>query len=304
VRAGRVTTAFLTENPPLSEPPRPHRPRSGAHRGGSTSPLRRPGRRPTSTPRGGRARGAQEQSAVIAPMPGTVIRVLVEPGTEVARATAARRARGDEDGDAARRAVRRDRAAVHVGEGDRVAAEPCWWSWTSDGRRRLDDAADFSRGGPLLLATRRDTTSSSASPATIRDSPDRYPCGVSGLSVRKARWPRRAADAAVQPRARAAPVDTGARGACRAVAGEEIPGVTGTEPEVHEFAELWSEHSGVAGRVNMRQGVYALEQVASAPGGTGIGSRCDGRRLRARASLVDRVRRGGAARGRPGPRRR
>jgi predicted GNAT family acetyltransferase len=46
---------------------------------------------------------------------------------------------------------------------------------------------------------------------------------------------------------------------------EEIPGVVGTVPEIHEFAELWSKRSGVPGRVNMRQGVYALDQVELVP---------------------------------------
>ena len=54
-------------------------------------------------------------------MPGTVIRVHVARRLDGQGRRAARRARGDEDGDAADRAVRRRRAAVHVREGDRVA---------------------------------------------------------------------------------------------------------------------------------------------------------------------------------------
>ena len=46
-----------------------------------------------------------------------------------------------------------------------------------------------------------------------------------------------------------------------AVGGEKLPGVVGAEPEVHEFAELWTTHTGVPARTNMRQGVYALERV-------------------------------------------
>jgi predicted GNAT family acetyltransferase len=49
------------------------------------------------------------------------------------------------------------------------------------------------------------------------------------------------------------------------VAEEELPGVVGSEPEVHEFAELWSRRSGIAARTNMRQGVYALERVEPLP---------------------------------------
>jgi predicted GNAT family acetyltransferase len=50
-----------------------------------------------------------------------------------------------------------------------------------------------------------------------------------------------------------------------AVAGEELPGVVGAEPEVHEFAELWTRRTGVAAHTSMRQGVYALERVAPLP---------------------------------------
>ena len=46
-----------------------------------------------------------------------------------------------------------------------------------------------------------------------------------------------------------------------AVAGEKLPGVVGAEPEVHEFAELWTRRTGVPARTNMRQGVYALQEV-------------------------------------------
>jgi hypothetical protein len=49
------------------------------------------------------------------------------------------------------------------------------------------------------------------------------------------------------------------------VAGEKLPGVVGAEPEVQEFAELWTRRTGVAARTNMRQGVYALERVEPLP---------------------------------------
>ncbi|MCW2975709.1 MAG: hypothetical protein JWM06_990, partial [Actinomycetia bacterium] len=83
VRAGRTTTAFLTESPPLSEAP--SRAPEGAWAGSwrlnlpSPPPQAAPdidaaAREPGSTP---------EQAAITAPMPGTVIGVLVEPGTRV-----------------------------------------------------------------------------------------------------------------------------------------------------------------------------------------------------------------------------
>jgi hypothetical protein len=50
-----------------------------------------------------------------------------------------------------------------------------------------------------------------------------------------------------------------------AIAGEDLPGLVGGEPEVYEFAELWSRHTGRTTRTNMRQGVYALEQVEPLP---------------------------------------
>ncbi len=54
-----------------------------------------------------------------------------------------------------------------------------------------------------------------------------------------------------------------------AVAGEELPGVVGTEPEVHELAELWCRHTGRGARTNMRQGVYALDRVEPLPAAPG-----------------------------------
>jgi uncharacterized protein len=49
------------------------------------------------------------------------------------------------------------------------------------------------------------------------------------------------------------------------VAGEELPGVVGGEPEALEFADLWTRSTGMGTRTNMRQGVYALEQVEPLP---------------------------------------
>jgi acetyl-CoA/propionyl-CoA carboxylase, biotin carboxylase, biotin carboxyl carrier protein len=85
VRAGRVTTAFLTENPPLSEPPAaaPAEVWSEPWRLNLPSPPSRPAPDVDATAGGSGASG-QKQSEVVAPMPGTVIRVLVEPGATVA----------------------------------------------------------------------------------------------------------------------------------------------------------------------------------------------------------------------------
>ena len=84
VLAGRTTTAFLTDHPPLSEAPLrlPSGPWDGAWRLNLPSPA------PHSPPdvdeaRGARARGGAEQSSLTAPMPGTVIRVLAKEGDRV-----------------------------------------------------------------------------------------------------------------------------------------------------------------------------------------------------------------------------
>ena len=83
VRAGRATTAFLTENPPLSEPPSraPAPAWSGAWRLNLAAPPPRPLPDVDAVSHEPGAEG--EQSTVTAPMPGTVIKVLVEPGAGV-----------------------------------------------------------------------------------------------------------------------------------------------------------------------------------------------------------------------------
>jgi acetyl/propionyl-CoA carboxylase alpha subunit len=84
LRAGRVTTAFLTENAPLSEPPAavPAPAWDGPWRLNLPPAAVRPAP-DLDAASGGRASGGHEQSEVVAPMPGTVIRVLAEPGARV-----------------------------------------------------------------------------------------------------------------------------------------------------------------------------------------------------------------------------
>jgi acetyl/propionyl-CoA carboxylase alpha subunit len=84
VRAGRTTTAFLVENPPMSEPP-PRAP-DPPWRGGWRLNLGAPGPQPPpDVDQAARDHGAPgaEQSALTAPMPGTVIRVAVAAGDKV-----------------------------------------------------------------------------------------------------------------------------------------------------------------------------------------------------------------------------
>ncbi len=81
VRAGQTTTAFLTENPPLSLPPAraPERPWRSAWRLNLPAPPVQPPPIADADEHG--LGGAQ--SSLTAPMPGTVIRVLVAEGDQV-----------------------------------------------------------------------------------------------------------------------------------------------------------------------------------------------------------------------------
>jgi acetyl/propionyl-CoA carboxylase alpha subunit len=83
VRAGQTTTAFLTEHPPLSEPPprAPDAAWNGAWR--LNLPPVPPRPVPVLDEAGPGSGPSEEQSSVTAPMPGTVLKVLVEPGAHV-----------------------------------------------------------------------------------------------------------------------------------------------------------------------------------------------------------------------------
>jgi acetyl/propionyl-CoA carboxylase alpha subunit len=82
VRAGRATTAFLTENPSLSEHP-PQAP-AAAWSGAWRLNLPAPPPQPVPDACSAAADGAgSEQSVLTAPMPGTVLKVLVTPGESV-----------------------------------------------------------------------------------------------------------------------------------------------------------------------------------------------------------------------------
>jgi acetyl/propionyl-CoA carboxylase alpha subunit len=83
LRAGRTTTAFLTEHPPLSAPPLrvPDPPWRSGFRLNLPSP---PPHAPPDVEAASHERGGGPgESTVTAPMPGTVIRVLVAPGDAV-----------------------------------------------------------------------------------------------------------------------------------------------------------------------------------------------------------------------------
>ena len=82
LRAGETTTAFLTEHPPLSEPRRPLPPVwRGSFRLNLPSP---PTHAPPDESAAAHGHGpGSEHSAITAPMPGTVLRVLVAEGDTV-----------------------------------------------------------------------------------------------------------------------------------------------------------------------------------------------------------------------------
>ena len=86
VRAGRVTTAFLAENPPLSAPPAavPADVWGEPWRLNLPPAPSRPAPDVDDAASGAHGSGGHEQAELAAPMPGTVIRVLVEPGARVA----------------------------------------------------------------------------------------------------------------------------------------------------------------------------------------------------------------------------
>jgi acetyl/propionyl-CoA carboxylase alpha subunit len=122
VRAGRATTAFLTEHPPLSEPPSraPDPAWSGSWR------LNLPPLEPRPVPaldEAGPGRGPSgEQSSVTAPMPGTVLRVLVEPGAQVKAREPLVVLEAMKMETPLASPYDATVRAVHVAEGDRVAA--------------------------------------------------------------------------------------------------------------------------------------------------------------------------------------
>ncbi|HET6624507.1 MAG TPA: biotin carboxylase N-terminal domain-containing protein [Gaiellaceae bacterium] len=121
VRAGEATTAFLIEHPPLAPPPLVSAPAPWRTPWRLNLPAPPPSTPPDVAAAAQRHHPAEHGSAVTAPMPGTVIRVDVEPGDEVAarRALVVLEAMKMEipvhspfDGTV---------SAVHVSAGDRVA---------------------------------------------------------------------------------------------------------------------------------------------------------------------------------------
>jgi acetyl/propionyl-CoA carboxylase alpha subunit len=121
VRAGRVTTAFLAENPPLSEPPAaaPAQIWSEPWRLNLPPPPSQPP--PDVDSAAGTLGSGHKQSEVVAPMPGTVIRILVEPGAKVAARQPLVVLEAMKMETPLASPYEATVRTVHVGEGDRVA---------------------------------------------------------------------------------------------------------------------------------------------------------------------------------------
>ena len=83
VRAGEATTAFLTEHPPLSALPLAPCPGRRAHTVAAQPPAPAPDTAARHRRRGAPRGAAEGESAITAPMPGTVIRLEVAPGDDV-----------------------------------------------------------------------------------------------------------------------------------------------------------------------------------------------------------------------------
>jgi acetyl/propionyl-CoA carboxylase alpha subunit len=83
VRAGETTTAFLVEHPPLSRPPLREAPAPWRTPFRLNLPAPAPAPPPDVAAAADHGAAGGEQSAVVAPMPGTVIKVLVGAGDSV-----------------------------------------------------------------------------------------------------------------------------------------------------------------------------------------------------------------------------
>ena len=148
--------------------------------------------------------------------------------------------------------------------------------------RLADASAFFAEAEPFLLADEARRNLILGIAGTIRDSPDHYTArdfwlvrdGVKVVAAGLRTPPYNLVLARpVSPQALAALAEV--------LAGAELPGVVGAEPEVVDFASLWTERTGISSRTNMRQGVYALERVEPppTPPGSARGATADDREL-------------------------
>ena len=136
---------------------------------------------------------------------------------------------------------------------------------------RLEDAAEFlTEAGPLLLADEARHNLILGIAGTIRDSPDVYPLRSLWLVRKEGRPVAAAIRTPPYNLILARPESPLALEALADGIAEELPGVNGCVPEADAFAEIWAGRTGARSRTNMRQGVYALEQVQPLPAVPGL----------------------------------
>jgi uncharacterized protein len=127
---------------------------------------------------------------------------------------------------------------------------------------RLDDAATFLvEAEALLLADEARHNLILGIAGTIRDAPDHYPARTFWLVREDGEVVAAALRTPPYNLILAAPRSEEALAVLATGIAEDLPGVVGAEPEAVGFADLWSRQTGVRTRTNMRQGIYALEQV-------------------------------------------
>ena len=132
--------------------------------------------------------------------------------------------------------------------------------------KRLDDAAKFlAEAGPLLLADEARHNLALGIAGTVRDSPDLYPLRSFWLVRHGSDIVAAALRTPPYNLVLARPQSKDALAPLADAIAEDLPGVVGAVPESEDFAELWSRQTGLTARTNMRQGVYALEQVEPLP---------------------------------------
>jgi predicted GNAT family acetyltransferase len=127
---------------------------------------------------------------------------------------------------------------------------------------KLDDAATFlAEADALLLADEARHNLILGIAGTIRDSPDHYPARSLWLVHEDGEVVAAALRTPPYNLILAGPRSEEALTVLATGIAEDLPGVVGAEPEAVGFADRWSRQTGVRARTNMRQGIYALEQV-------------------------------------------
>jgi predicted GNAT family acetyltransferase len=144
---------------------------------------------------------------------------------------------------------------------------------------RFDDAAAFlAEAEPFLLADEPRHNLILGIAGTIRDSPDHYPTRSLWLVRDQGKVAAAALRTPPYNLILAAPRSGDALAALARGIAADLPGVVGGEPEAVGFADLWTQQTGLRARTNMRQGIYALEQVqppSTAPGSARVATADD-----------------------------